>query len=153
LYFLLVQKFENAKSTFFGAKKLYFLLKSWLLLLPKESTFLRRKPESGCFGHRRSHQHYQGVLNTVCTLCKLYTKAVFGDKYLHYLYFLSAGLGRVAKCKKVKRWKLFKMTTRKNWGKSKERTCNFFVVNHLWMIFLSLYDQTFCNPGSLDGPK
>ena len=120
------------------------------MLLPKESTFLRRKPESGCFGHRRSHQHYQGVLNTVCTLCKLYTKAVFGDKYLHYLYFLSAGHCRVAKCKKVKEWKWFKTTIRKtemNWS------LQLFVVNHLLVIFLLLYYQTFCNPGSLDGPK
>ena len=118
--------------------------------MPKESTFLRRKPESGCFGHRRSHQHYQGVLNTVCTLCKLYTKAVFGDKYLHYLYFLSAGHCRVAKCKKVKEWKWFKTTIRKteiNWS------LQLFVVNHLLVIFLLLYYQTFCNPGSLDGPK
>ena len=126
--FFLSRSLRMQKVLFLG-QKIYFLLKIWLLLLPKESTFLRRKPESGCFGHRRSHQHYQGVLNTVCTLCKLYTKAVFGDKYLHYLYFLSAGLWKVAKCKKVKRWKIFKMTTGKTEGKSKEKTCNF-----LWWI-------------------
>jgi len=97
------------------------------LLLPKESTFLRRKPESGCFGHRHSHQHYQGVLNTVCTLCRLYTKAVFGDKYLHYLYFLSAGLCRVAKCKKVKELKWLKKL--KNWDKLKPKNLHF-----LWWI-------------------
>ena len=106
--FSLSRSLRMQKVLFWGQKNLLFLHKSWLLLLPKESTFLRRKPESGCFGHRHSHQHYQGVLNTVCTLCRLYTKAVFGDKYLHYLYFLSAGLCRVAKCKKVKEWRWIK---------------------------------------------
>jgi hypothetical protein len=67
LYFLLVQKFEDAKSTFFVGKNKSFCIKVLASVVGQKSTFLQRKPESGSFGHRHSHQDYQGVLNTVCT--------------------------------------------------------------------------------------
>jgi glycogen synthase len=55
------------KVLFLLAKISLFCIKVLASVVGQKSTFLQRKPESGSFGHRHSHQDYQGVLNTVCT--------------------------------------------------------------------------------------
>ena len=52
----------------FGQKEVsFFALKYWLLSLPKKGTFCNKNLNLVVFGQRRSHQNYQGVLNTVFT--------------------------------------------------------------------------------------
>jgi len=112
-------------------------------LVAQENTFLQRKPESGSFGQRRSHQDYQGVLNTVCTQ----RRCLETNVYIIYTFYQPA----FVELQNVKGWKLFKITngkTETNWM----RNLQFFVANHLWISFSFFVISNILQP-CLFGPR
>ena len=111
--------------------------------MPRKILFLQRKPESGSFGQRRSHQDYQGVLNTVCTQ----RRCLETNVYIIYTFYQPA----FVELQNVKGWKLFKITngkTETNWM----RNLQFFVANHLWISFSFFVISNILQP-CLFGPR
>jgi len=124
----------------FGQKEVsFFALKYWLLSLPKKGTFCNRNLNLVVFGQRRSHQNYQGVLNTVFTQRWSLETNIY---IIYTLYQPAFAELQNVKRKKVKGWKWFKITT---WEKLNEKSAIFCGKSAF-----PLWYQTIGNPGSSD---
>ena len=137
MYFLLVHEFENAESTFWAKRSLFFCIKILTSVVAQKRYFLQQKPESGSFWSETQSPELSGGAKH-----SFYTKVVFGDKYLYYLYFISAGLCGVAKCKK-KKGERMKMVQNNNLRKIERKTFNIlwqisfpFVISNNWQPLL-----------------